>query len=233
MNHLIFGVVLGSALVVGTGARPVMAQHGHGDHEQAEHGQTAAVPKCPVMDEPASLALSVDTVDGPVYFCCKGCMAKYRAKPGKYTAKVAAQREALAGRAKVQVICPVSKEPVDRKVSIESDGKKVYFCCKSCAGKYQADPAKYAGALAGSYSYQLKCPVMGGEIDPTASTKLATGETIYYCCQMCDKKLLGNPGKYNENLVAQGIHVSWDEVKEAEAGHGHDHGSHGHDDHDH
>lgn len=209
---------------------PANAQHDHAGHSD---GQEATVPQCPVMDEPANLALSVNTVDGPVYFCCKGCMGKYRAKPGKYTAKVAAQRKALAGRAKVQVICPVSKEPIDRKVSIESDGKKVYFCCKECAGKYQGDPAKYAGALAGSYSYQLKCPVMGGDIDPTASTKLATGETIYYCCPSCDKSLRDNPSKYDKNLVAQGIHVNWAEVKEAEAGHGHDHGSHGHEGHDH
>lgn len=235
MNRLIFGVVLGAALVVGTGTRPVMAQHDHGADGQAEHGETATAVMCPVMDEPANLALSVRTDDGPVYFCCEGCISKYQKDRGKYAAKVTAQRKALADKAKVQVSCPVSKEPVDEKVFVESDGKKVYFCCKDCAGKYQGNPGKYAAALASSYSYQTTCPVMGGKIDPKASSKLSTGETIYYCCPGCEKPLRENPAKYNKNLVAQGILVNWAEVKKADGAEsdGDDHGSHDHGDHDH
>ena len=104
-------------------------------------------------------------------------------------------------------------------------------CGKDCIGKYESDPAKYASALANSYSYQTTCPVMGGKIDPKSSTKLSTGETIYYCCQMCDKTLRDDPAKYNKNLVAQGILVNWAEVKKAESAS--DHGSHDHGDHDH
>ncbi len=235
MNRLILGMVFGSAVVVGTGVRPVMAQHDHGDHGHGARGQHAAVPKCPIMDEPANLALGVATDDGPVYFCCEGCIPKYQKDPGKYAAKVAAQRRALADRAKVQVTCPVSKEPVDQKVFVESNGKKVYFCCKGCAGKYQGNPAKYAAALAGSYSYQTTCAVMGGQINPQVSTTLSTGETIYYCCPGCDKPLRNDPAKYNKNLAAQGILVNWAAVKKADSAKsdGDDHGSHDHGDHDH
>ncbi len=235
MNRLILGIVFGSALVVGTGARPVMAQQGHGDHGHAEHEQPAGVPNCPVMDEPANLALSVPTDDGSVFFCCKGCIPKYQKDPAKYAAKVAAQRKALAGKAKVQVTCPVSKDPVDQKVFVKSSGKRVYFCCKGCVGKYQSNPAKYATALANAYSYQTTCPVMGGKINPKVSTTLSTGETIYYCCPMCDKQLLDTPATYNKNLVAQGILINWAEVKKTDSAKGqdHDHGSHGHGDHDH
>jgi YHS domain-containing protein len=38
----------------------------------------------------------LNTDDGPVYFCCKGCAAKYKANPAKYAEKVAAQRKFLA-----------------------------------------------------------------------------------------------------------------------------------------
>lgn len=207
-----------------------MAQQGHGDH-----GQKAPVANCPVMGEPVNLALSVATDDGPVYFCCKGCISKYQKNPEKYAAKAVAQRKALADRAKVQVTCPVSKNPVDQKVFIESNGKKVYFCCKGCVGKYQGNPAKYAAALANAYSYQTTCPVMGGKINPKVSTTLSTGETIYYCCPGCDKPLRSNPDKYNKNLEAQGILVNWAEVKKADSGEGdgHDHDAHGHEGHDH
>lgn len=236
MNRLILGIAFGSAFLVGPGARPAMAQHGNGDHDHGAHAKKAALPNCPIMDEPISLAISVATDDGPVYFCCEGCIPKFQKNPGKYATKVTAQRKALAHRAKVQVTCPVSKEPVDQKVFVESKGKKVYLCCQGCAGKYQSDPAKYASALANSYSYQTTCPVMGKEIDPAVFTKLSTGETIYYCCPGCDKRLRGNPAKYNKSLVAQGIAVNWAEVKKADTGKGHDghdHGAHGHGDHDH
>ena len=33
MNRLILGMAFGTALLVGTGLRPAMAQHGHDDHE--------------------------------------------------------------------------------------------------------------------------------------------------------------------------------------------------------
>ncbi|NOX59970.1 MAG: hypothetical protein GXP29_14085, partial [Planctomycetes bacterium] len=179
--------------------------------------------------------LSVATDDGPVYFCCEGCIAKFKKDPAKYATKVAMQRKALAHRAKVQVACPVSAKPVDSKIFVESGGKKVFLCCKGCVGKYKKDPAKYASALANSYTFQTKCPVMGGDIDPQVSTTLSTGETIYYCCAGCDEPLRKNPAKYNKNLVSQGIVVNWAAVKKADSaksGDGHGHGD-GHEGHDH
>lgn len=61
-------------------------------------GNERTLPNCPVMDQPIDFAISVRTADGPVYFCCKGCIAKYQANPAKYAEKVAAQRKALANR---------------------------------------------------------------------------------------------------------------------------------------
>ncbi len=236
MNRLILGMALGAVLIVGTGVRPAMAQHGHGDHDHGAHAEKAALPNCPIMGEPINLAISVPTDDGSVYFCCKGCIPKFQKNPGKYATQVAAQRKALAHRAKVQVTCPVTGEPVDKKFFADSNGQKVYVCCKGCVGKYKRDPAKYAAGLANSYTYQTKCPVMGGDIDPTSFTKLSTGETIYYCCPGCDKSLRGNPAKYNKKLVSQGMLVNWAEVKKVDSGkghEGHDHGAHGHEGHGH
>ncbi len=238
MKRMIFGIAIGSVLMIGTSLPLAMAQHGHGDHDHGAHAEEAALPNCPIMDEPINLAISVATDDGPVYFCCDGCIPKFQKNPAKYAAKVAAQRKALAHRAKAQVTCPVTGEPVKQKFFVESNGKKVYVCCKGCIGKYQRDPAKYASALANSFTYQTKCPVMGGDIDPTVFTKLSTGETIYYCCPGCDKPLRANPAKYNKNLVSQGITINWAAVKKADSGkghgdHDHGHGADGHEDHDH
>ena len=240
MNRLTKQMLIGSMFAFGLALAPAMAQHeghghGHGDHQHGEKKSApASLPRCPVMDEPINLAVSIATDDGPVFFYCKDCISKYKANPAKYAAKVAAQRRALADRPKIQVICPVSKEPVDQDVFVESNGKKVYFCCKGCGNKYERDSRRYGSALANSYTYQTKCPVMGEDIDPKSFTTAANGKSIYFCCKGCDKKFFPDPHKYAPNLVAQGFKVNPKEMVQAAVEHaGHDHGSHDHGGHDH
>lgn len=235
MNAFVKKSVMGCIAVLGLAAMPVWAQHeGHGDHGKMAMSPAKELPMCPVMGEPINLAVSVPTDEGPVFFCCKDCVSKYQANPAKYATKVAAQRKAMAARPKVQVTCPVSKEPVDQDVFVESNGKKVYFCCKGCVNKYQRDPSKYAAALANSYTYQTKCPVMGEEINPKAFTTAANGMNIYFCCKGCDKKFFADPAKYAPNLVAQGFTVNPKEMAhDASEETGHDHDAHDHGGHDH
>lgn len=192
------------------------------------------LPDCPVMGEPINLAVSTATEDGPVYFCCGGCIKRYNADPQKYAQKVAKQRTILAKRDKVQVTCPVTKKVVDPKVSIEHNGEKVYFCCNGCVGKFKSDPSKYASALANSYTLQTNCPVMDEPIKPNVFTTLASGSKVYYCCKGCEKKLLGDPEKYAPKLAAQGYDIEAKKLRITEDSHeGHGHEGHGHDGHNH
>jgi YHS domain-containing protein len=161
-------------------------------------------PKCPVTGNPANLAVSTPTKDGPVFFCGKDCVAKYKADPAKYVEAVAAQRAVLAPRPKIQVKCPVSGEPPDRKIKLEKSGQTIRFCSEECRKKYTADPDKYSSALANAYTYQTLCPVMNEPIDPATFLKLPGGETVYICCKGCDKKLLADPAKYAPVLQTQG-----------------------------
>jgi len=190
--------------------------------------------KCPITGEPVNLAISMATDDGPVFFCRADCVAKFQKDPTKYAVKVAEQRKALADRPKVQVTCPVTGEPVARKTFIEQDGKKVFFCCKACVAKFQKDPDKYKTALANSYTYQTKCPVMGGDINPQSFTTLAGGQKVYFCCPGCEKKLFDDPAKYAPKLEGQGFMIKPEQTKTAKEArahddtheHGHDHGDH-------
>lgn len=60
-------------------------------------GNSRQLPNCPVMEnEPIDTKIYIQTNEGRVYFCCKGCIAKYKANPTQYAEKVAAQRRALA-----------------------------------------------------------------------------------------------------------------------------------------
>lgn len=233
MNHGLLKMVLGLALTLAVGSGPAAAQDGGDTKKGAEEKAVSAAPQCPMSDEPANLAISVATDEGPVFFCCKGCISEYQEDPKKYAAKVAAQRKALASRDRIQVTCPVSRETVDQAVFVESNGQKVYFCCKDCVGKYQRNPDNYRSALANSYTYQTKCPVMDEEIDPKVLTSTAGGQNIYFCCKGCDKKFVKNPSKYAPHLVTQGYSLTPADMKPAKKvdktheGHDHDH------DHDH
>ncbi len=173
------------------------------------------MPKCPIMDEPINLAVSTPTDDGPVFFCCKGCIKDYKAEPGKFAAKVASQHKILAKWDKVQVTCPVSGEPVESKVFTEHNGEKVGLCCKRCVKAFDSSPGKYKAALANSYTYQTKCPVSGSAIDASVSTVLPGGETVYFCCGDCSDKFMANPDKYAPKLAEQGVKVSVAKIKAA------------------
>ena len=218
------------------GGKVVLAQHHpSGDKNQAPK-DTAALPNCPVMtDEPANLSISLATPEGPVFFCCKDCIPKYQADPNKYAAKVAAQRKVLADRPKAQVVCPACNEPADSKIVLEEGGKKILFSSSGCMAKYKADPAKHASALANSYTYQTKCPVMNENIDPKSFATLANGAKVYFCCKGCDKKLFADPAKYAPKLAAQGIVLDAKELTAAPAKGepAHDHKGHDHEGHDH
>ena len=174
MKRNILSISLIAMLAVGAGLTVRLALAG----DEAKYGaadKPAVLPKCPVMDEVIDFTASTKTDDGPVFFCCTGCIEKYNKTPEKFAEKVAEQRKALKDRAKVQVLCPISGNAVSLKSSIEHEGQKVFFCCNDCIPKYQADPSKYKSAMANSYTYQTKCPVMGEGIDPQSSTVLATG----------------------------------------------------------
>lgn len=212
-----------------------------GNHLQSAYAGEAKLPICPIMGEPINLAVSTETKDGPVYFCCKGCIKKYHEESAKYAGDVDKQRKALGALPKVQVKCPVTGEPADPKVYTEHNGKKVSFCSKGCIKKYTNDSSKYAAALANSYTHQTVCPVMDEPINPLSFSELPSGETVYYCCKGCIKKFMGSPENYVSKLQVQGYSISAKKIKAATKKHddshdGHDHGDHeghGHDDHDH
>jgi YHS domain-containing protein len=174
--------------------------------------QTVQV-KCPVMGEPIDPKVFTDYKGQRVYFCCKDCVPKFKANPQKYLKK-------LPEVSTTQVHCPVSGKPIDPEVSAEVGGKTVYFCCKMCKPKYEADPSKYplegpreAGLLA--YGKTAKddlflCPVCaekGGGVHKRSEVKMVEIDGVRYamCGQGCVAKFKQNEDKYlrilHERLV--------------------------------
>jgi YHS domain-containing protein len=46
-----------------------------------------------------------------------------------------------------QELCPVMGQPINKELYTEYKGKKVYFCCEGCKGKFEADPEQYLAKL--------------------------------------------------------------------------------------
>ena len=46
-----------------------------------------------------------------------------------------------------QTVCPVMGGAINKNISTEYKGKKVYFCCAPCADKFKANPEKYLAKL--------------------------------------------------------------------------------------
>jgi Cu(I)/Ag(I) efflux system membrane fusion protein len=47
-----------------------------------------------------------------------------------------------------QKTCPVLKgNPIDPKIFVEYQGKKVYFCCNDCKAAFLKNPEKYVADL--------------------------------------------------------------------------------------
>lgn len=198
-------------------------QHAQKDHP-VQHDQKAKqpasdkdkipeLPKCPVMGDPVDFSVSTMTDEGSVYFCCESCIKKFKKDPSQYTEKTEKQRKEIKKRERIQVLCPISGKPIDGKTSARIQSQKVSFCCKECVAKYEKEPAKFKAKLEASYTYQTKCPIMGGEIDPTAFATLSTGQRVYFCCPGCDKKLLAYPEKYAPKLAEQGTNIDVKKLK--------------------
>lgn len=47
-----------------------------------------------------------------------------------------------------QTMCPIMEgKPINKAISTEYKGKKVYFCCPGCDTKFKEDPEKYVAKL--------------------------------------------------------------------------------------
>jgi YHS domain-containing protein len=61
---------------------------------------------------------------------------------------------------KVQSICPVMGDPIDKKYFIDYKGKRIYFCCASCPDEFKKNPEKYMKKLRESGVTLEKAPAV-------------------------------------------------------------------------
>lgn len=91
---------------------------------------------CPVSGGPSSEKYRAEFKGQYVYVCCEGCVNEFKKSPETFVAKMSKEELALIA---INETCPVSNEPIDKAKSLEFEGRKVYFCCDGCIGKYKKD----------------------------------------------------------------------------------------------
>ena len=107
-------------------------------------------------------------------------------------------------------LCPVEGGPIDKSVSADYLGGKVYFCCPACIPKFNADKGKYATkanlqlVLTGQ-AKQTACPLSGGKTNPKKTTQVA-GVEIQFCCGNCQGKVAkAKPEEQMEMVFGKGF----------------------------
>jgi YHS domain-containing protein len=147
--------------------------------------------ECPVMGGKISKKLFVDHGGRRIYFCCPGCIDTFKKDPEKYVKKMADEGVEVESITKPQTECPVTGKPIDREVSVEHDGKRIYFCSPGCIKEFRAHRAKYldkmkrAGVKLESLEQpQTRCPITGRPIDKECFVDLKAWR-VYTCCPKC------------------------------------------------
>jgi hypothetical protein len=132
--RLAFGV--GLALVV-AGASLLVADD---KPEKGSDAKEKPAIKCPVSGGEISKEASIDYKGGKLYFCCTGCIPKYKEDTAKFTAK-ANEQLVMTGQAK-QIGCPLTGGKVNPATKMKIAGVDVGFCCAGCQGKVKKATAE-------------------------------------------------------------------------------------------
>jgi Cu+-exporting ATPase len=115
----------------------------------------------------------------------------------------------------IDPVCEMTVQAASAKAKVDYQGSIYYFCCAGCASKFQADPEKYLGHVAGSQSVPAmpgipttatipaavppaKDPVCGMTVDPVhAAGSVEYADTTYFfCSQHCEQRFRANPNDY-------------------------------------
>jgi len=149
-------------------------------------------------------------IDGrELKFCCGGCAAAVAKDPAKWLPKVDKAITARQLAIYPTQTCIVSGEPLmedgkDTGVSMVINNRLFRVCCKMCARKVKADPAKYAAKLdemamkAQSKAYPLKTCVVASSnaLGDSPKQMMVGGRLVQTCCGGCAKKVMADPAKY-------------------------------------
>lgn len=86
--------------------------------------------------------------------------------------------------------CPITGKPINKDVSIDYKGGKLFFCCPACVAKFQAEKEKFAPwanyqLVMTGQAQQTSCPFTGRAINPNIGPEMVAQAKIGFCCTGC------------------------------------------------
>ena len=177
---------------------------------------TVKDPVCGMDVAPGTAKAKVEHGGDSYYFCCNGCAEKFKANPERFlTSGPAGMGNGSQGSGLVQLgmgaagsptsavqinaAKPAAKDPVcgmnvdpEKAAAAEYKGSKYYFCSKSCAAKFNADPEKYLSPKPAATVVQIGSSPMPATTQAQAGAR-AEAQRWYICPMDPEVRQLG-PG---------------------------------------
>ncbi|KAA3604473.1 MAG: YHS domain-containing protein [Planctomycetota bacterium] len=103
-----------------------------------------------------------------------------------------------------QTACPISGKAIDKAVSVDYEGHRVYFCCKGCPKKFKEFPDAYLvkmmKAKEAPENIQSTCVVSDQPLEAKEHYVEVLNKKIYTCCTKCQAKVAKDPASYLDKL---------------------------------
>lgn len=112
------------------------------NHQLLQTGQIVQV-GCPFTGRDLNPDTAIDVKGVKVAFCCNNCKKKAESADDPVSTVFASLKKGFT----LQTTCPVSGKPIKPEHSVTYEGKKVYFCCPGCPGKFESNPQAYLKKL--------------------------------------------------------------------------------------
>ena len=139
LGLVIFLAVLSSSLpTYGEGIHNHEGSHSDVQKESSVNIKPQSV--CPVSGNKIDRNILVDYEGKRIFFADADSKKIFQASPKKFADAMETQGITPVGP---QEYCPVSDEVIDKKISIDHEGEKIYFCCKKCRSAFRKNPEKY------------------------------------------------------------------------------------------
>jgi len=160
-------------------------------------------PVCGMQVNPAAAKHAHEHGGKTFYFCCAHCAEKFKANPDIYLNRPATKAPGLempgmpvsvsasgpSSAPERDPVCGMNVNPSTGKHVHEYLGKKYYFCCSGCLGKFKTNPEKYLEQAAKRISnfVNLGAPAQGkvAEIPSSIEPATAQNQVTVYVCPMC------------------------------------------------
>lgn len=145
-------------------------------------------PVCGMQVDPRTARGQAEHRGKTYYFCNSNCEKRFREAPAQYTALENQTFKILSAPAKsaLDPVCGMSVDPTNAAASVDFQGQKYYFCCRSCADRFASAPERFLGRTGPTKAAAAMAPAQTRTADPLAKTD--------YICPMDPEVISDKPG---------------------------------------